>query len=199
MGEIISRNGKNGENIKERIGKVKAAVAKALTCAQSRIMQRIGTKVSIMLHQTAILPTLLYGSETWILDAKESILIERIDLWAIKKIFGLPPTTPTPAVRYFTGTMFTDILIKKKQLVYLQHLLQKYNGYWPKEALATQKEEEFGWWKNIQKTLEQWGLEQQWDVIAYIYAQILIRQIFKNRCKKLKKGIVGNSDDFCLF
>ena len=141
-------------------------MTKAITCAQSRIMQRIGTKMSIMLHETAILSTLLYGCETWILDAKESSLVERTDLWAIKKLFGLPPTTPTPAVRYFTGTMFTDVIINKRQLIYLQHLLQKENGYWAKGALATQKENDFGWIKNIMRTLEQWGLEQQWEVIA---------------------------------
>ena len=108
----------------------------------------------------------LYGCETWILDSKEAGLIERLDLWALKKMFGLPPTTPTPAIRYVTGTMFTDIAIKKKQLIYLKHLLQKDNSYWAKDSLYTLRSNDTWWAKNIVKTLEQWDLEQNWDIIA---------------------------------
>ena len=83
-----------------------------------------------------------------------------------KRFFGLPPTTPTPAIRYITGTLFTDIYIKRKQLIYLQSLLQKANDYWAKDKLLTLKEDGTGWVKPIIKTLEQWGLEQDWGVIA---------------------------------
>ena len=166
LGEVISRDGKNGPNIKDKIGKVKAAVINATTCARSKIMQRIGTKISLMHHEAVIVPTLLYGCETWTLDSKERDLVDRIELWALKKIFGLPPTTPTPAVRYVTGTLFTEIRIKKKQLIFLQHLLQKDSNYWARDSLLTQKDDNVGWAKNITKTLEQWGLELQLDAIA---------------------------------
>ena len=166
LGEVISRDGKNGPNIKDKIGKVKAAVIDAVTCARSKIMQRIGTSVSLKHHEAVIIPTLLYGCETWTLDSKEKCLVDRIDLWALKKMFGLPPTTPTPAVRYVTGTLFTDIHIQKKQLIYLQILLQKDDSEWEKDALNILKQNDTGWAKNITQTLEQWGLELQWDIIA---------------------------------
>ena len=53
-----------------------------------------------------------------------------------------------------------------KQLIYLQSLLQKENDYWAKDKLLTLKEDGTGWVKPIIKTLEQWGLEQDWGVIA---------------------------------
>ena len=179
LGEVISRDGKNGANIKERIGKVKAAVIQGMTYARSRIMQKIGTNVTLRFHESNIVPTLLYGCETWTLDSKEASLIERINLWALKKLFGLPPTTPTPAVRYVTGTLFTDIHIKKIQLIYLQSLLHKENDYLAKDSLFTLKENKNGWAKNISRTLEQWGLEQDWSRIAAVSKPAWKREVEK--------------------
>ena len=93
LGEIISRNGKNAANIKERLGKVKAAVTEILTCARSDIMRKIETNVLLKLHETVVVPILLYGSETWVLDSNEMNQLERIELLALKWMFGLPPTT----------------------------------------------------------------------------------------------------------
>ena len=134
--------------------------------ARSPIMQRIGTRVSLRLYEANIVSMLLYGSETWTLDAKETSLIERVDLWALKKLFGFPPTPPTPAIRYITGTLFVEIQIKKKQLIYLQQLMQKDSSQMIKDSLLTLKENNTGWAKYVEKTLQQWNLEQQWEVIA---------------------------------
>ena len=166
LGEVISRDGKNIENLKDKIGKVKSVVFEALTCARSRIMQRIGTRVSLKLHETVIMPTLLYGCETWTLDSKEMSLVERTDLWTLKKLFGLPPTTPTPAVRFITGTLYMNVRIGIKQLIYLQQLLRKEDDQWIRDALMTLKEDGTGWAKTIQHTLEQWELESDWEIIA---------------------------------
>ena len=129
-------------------------------------MQRLGTRVSLKLHETVIMPTLLYGCETWTLDSKEMSLVERTDLWTLKKLFGLPPTTPTPAVRFITGTLYMNVRIGIKQLIYLQQLLRKEDDQWIRDALMTLKEDGTGWAKTIRHTLEQWELESDWEINA---------------------------------
>ena len=166
LGEVISRNGKNTENLKERIRKFKGTVIENMTCARNDVMKRIQSSVMLKFHEAVALPTLLYGCETWNLNVSEMKQLERVELWALKKVFGLPPTTPNGAVRYSTGTMFMEVRIHYKQIMYLHHLLQRENGYWAKGSLSTLKNKDIGWTKNIEKTLTLWELNTDWNKIA---------------------------------
>ena len=75
-------------------------------------------------------------------------------------MFGLPPTTPTRGVRYTTGTYFTEVRIKMKQLIYLQSLLQKENDQWVKDALMTLDDMNDGWAKYIKKVIAAWEINK---------------------------------------
>ena len=119
----------------------------------------------LKLHESVTIPSLLYASETWVLSAIEAKQIDRIELWALKKMFGLPSTTPTPAVRFMTGTLYAVVRIQIKQLVYLYDLLHKEDGHWAKEALNVLVTNDVGWGKQIMKTLDEWGLESDFDKI----------------------------------
>ena len=149
LGEIISRNGKNAENIKDKLEKVKTRVTEIITCARSDIMRRIRTSVFLKLHEAEAVPTLSYGCKTWTLDSKVIKLLERIELWALKRMFGLPPTTPTAGMRYTTGTYFTEVRIQIKQLIYLQSLLRKETDQLLKDTLITLDYMNDGWAKYI--------------------------------------------------
>ena len=166
LGEIISRNGSNTENLKERMTKFKGTVIENMTCAKNEVMKRIQSSIMLKYHEAVALPTLLYGCETWDLKTIEMKQLERVELWALKKMFGLPPTTPNGAVRYTTGTMFMEVRIHIKQIMYFHHLLQRENGHFAKGAVSTLRHKNIGWIKNIEKTLTLWELETKWDKIA---------------------------------
>ena len=82
------------------------------------------------MHETNTVSIMLTNCETWVLDKKEREKIERMELWALKKILGVPVTTPTPAIIFTTGTLFSSLRIDQKQLIYLKVLfmilLRKY-------------------------------------------------------------------------
>ena len=81
-------------------------------------------------------------------------------------MFGLPPTTPTPAILYSLGFLHTEVRIKKNQLLYLQKLLNKPEGHWAKDMLMILQEGNIGWAKNITQILEEWDLNMEWEQIA---------------------------------
>ena len=87
-------------------------------------------------------------------DAKEINKVDCIELWALKTMFGLPPLTSTAAVRYVTGTLFTDVWIEMRQILYLHTLLNKEDGHWAKEALKILRKNDTEWIKNMEKTLK---------------------------------------------
>ena len=130
LGEIIQRDGRNDENFIARFNKVKATVRAIMTCAKSNIMKKIEMKVILKLHECVTVPTLIYNSETWILRKAEKKEIDKMEIYALKKMIGLPPTTPTPGIIYATGTMFTSIRIEMKQIIYLHKILTKAADPW---------------------------------------------------------------------
>ena len=165
LGDYISRDGKDAENLKERGEKAKAVVRTIITCCKSEIMVKIGVTTMIRLHEAETIPTLLYNAETWTLTATEKKSLDLVEIAALKKIVGLRQTTPTAGIILTTGTMFTTIRIEIKQLLFLQRILRRENSQWTKALLINMKEENISWAKQIEETLEKWNLETDWEQI----------------------------------
>ena len=86
---------------------------------KSEIMQRIGVRVMLMLHEAESMSAFLYNAETWTLNKSEFQLLEKTEIYALKKMIGLPQTTPTAGIIFTLGTQFTSVRIHTKQLLYL--------------------------------------------------------------------------------
>ena len=165
LGDIINRNGKNEENLKERHGKLKAKVRAITTCCKNEVMQRIGVTAMLRLHEAEIIPALLNNAETWTLNKTERNMLDKMEIQALKQMIGLPQTTPTAGVILTLGTQFTSVRIDIKQLLYLHRVLQKDDDQWIKTTLKTVNDYNIGWAKNINELLEKWDLEQDWAAI----------------------------------
>ena len=166
LGEIISRDGKEAENIEEKQEKVIVTVRKILNCAKSDIMKGIGTKVILKLHNAVLIPSFYSASETWTLNCGDKKEINKIEIVALKKLFGLPPTTPTPAIVFVTGSLYAEIRVEIRQLLYLHKLLLMNDDHWAKETLKELSKSSIGWARKIMETLETWELETDWEIIA---------------------------------
>ena len=165
LGEKISRDGKNDENIDERCEKVKTTVRGITTFCKNEIVKRIGTKVILQLHEAETVPTLLYNSETWTLNASEKKTLDQIEIYAWKKMIGLPHTTPTAGIILTSGSLFASTRIESKQLLYLQKVLKKGDDHWTTITLRQLKEKNIGWSKQVDELLRRWELEEEWQTI----------------------------------
>ena len=199
LGETISRDGRNMDNLAERFKKVKGTVRAIMTCGRDGVMKKIETRVLLKLHECVTVAAFLTNAETWTLDSEGKREVNKIEIWALKKMFGLPPTTPTPAVIYATGTLFASIRIEKKQLLYLQKLLQKEEGHWATGTLKILRDNNIGWARRIGETLASWGLEENWEQImrkskvewkreVEIAAEKMNRKRLKEECYKKERG-----------
>ena len=119
----------------------------------------------IQLHESQTLPALLYNAETWTLTSAERKLIDQMEIYAWKKMIGLPNTTPTAAIIHTTGSLFASIRVDVKQLIFLQRILKKEMSKWGRTTLLRLKEHDYGWAKQINNTLTNWNLETDWHVI----------------------------------
>ena len=71
LGDIISNNGKNKQNINDRKRKAIAATISINTVASNEILNCIETSVLVELHERITIPTLLNNAEAWVLQAYE--------------------------------------------------------------------------------------------------------------------------------
>ena len=165
LGDIISQDGKNTTNLKERKNKVNVGVRSIVTCCNSGVMKKMATQIASYLYETEIIPALLYNCETWNLSNAEKKFLDQIELQAWKKLIGLPNTTPSAGIMHTIGSLFPSIRVEQKQLIYLQKVLQRNNEHWTKATLMAMNDKKVGWAKQINSILEKWGLEPEWENI----------------------------------
>ena len=162
LGDVIMRNGGNKKNLEEREVRVMTCTRKIMALCGNGPFKRIQLKALLKMHNCCTIPMLLSNCETWILNKTEKTKIERIELWALKKILGVPKTTPSVAIWHTTGLLTTTTLIDKRQMIYLKTILDKPETDWTTLMLKSLENDNIGWAKQVQKTLEMYGLKENW-------------------------------------
>jgi hypothetical protein len=139
---------------------------RVMASGRSEIMKKIQVKTLLKLHEIVTIPAILINSETWILNKTEKQKIDRMEIWALKKLLGLPKTMPTAGLMFECGTLFMSVRVDEKQLLYLHKLLTRRNTEWTKKLLLHMEHENIGWAKHIKQTLEEYGLEKSWEELG---------------------------------
>ena len=197
LGEMISRDGRNEKNLRARFDKVKMAVRSIITCRNNAIFQNIATKTILQLHDSQTLSSLLYNSETWTLTAADRKLLDQMELYAWKRMIGLPNTTPTAAIIHTTGSLYASIRIDIKQLLYLQKVLHKEDYKWAKKFLLLLNDQDYGWAKQINNTITQWNLETDWEIIQKLtvgeWRRLVFQAAEEQNLKRLKEECLSKN------
>lgn len=196
LGDIITRNGSNKNNIESRMKKIKQSTATIIACGSCDIMKQVEIQTILKLHEVVNIPALLMNSESWILNKTETMNLERSELWALKRFLNVPRTTPSAAIRFVTQTVYTKIRVQIKQLLYLQKILSRDPKHRSNHLLQEMERQNIGWAKQIRTTQEEFGLTEDWGTIRRkptkiwkyevmqaaekINTQTLINECFKN-------------------
>ena len=177
LGDVLTNDGKNAANLESRKNAVQAKTVFVNSIAASDVIQLIESSALMEMHETKIIPALLMNSEAWNLSKGEVTELERIEIQALKHLFDLPVTTPTPAIIFSFGTMYTNQRVHKKQLNFLHKTLKKYDGHWPKRALEILEFKNIGWSRKIKETLAEYELPTDFSVIKTIPRLTWIREV----------------------
>ena len=155
LGDIVTYNGKNTENITSRKSKIQATSTNINTIASSEVLNQIESAVLLELHEKMNITGFLNNSETWVLNKGDTQQIEIIEMQALKSLFDLPLHTPNAAITYTFGTTYTKLRIEQKQLIYLHRILNRNDNSWTKKTLLLLKDMEIGWYSNIKTILSE--------------------------------------------
>ena len=149
LGDMITNDGKNKENIIMRKGRLNGTIININTIAESEMLNRIETSVLIELHEKMNIPSLLNNSESWSLTKSEEENLETIEIQTLKELFDLPLHTPNVAIIHTFGTLYTKQQVDKKLLIYLHKILNKTEENWVKKTLQLLESMNIGWYKKI--------------------------------------------------
>ena len=117
------------------------------------------------LYEKINVPSLLSNSEAWTLLKSEESDIERAEVQCLKNLFDLPMKTPTPAVLFTFGILYTSIRVDQKKLIYLYKFLSRDPSHWTRKSFESLGKLNIGWYKSIHQTLAKHNLPEEFSQI----------------------------------
>ena len=126
LGDVISTDGRNLNNIKARIGKGKGINKKIFTMLESIPFGKRYFEVGIILRETLLVSSMLFNSEAWYnLTNAELDLLETIDLAFLRQLLEAPKGTPKEMLFLELGCIPFREIIREKRLGYLHYILNE--------------------------------------------------------------------------
>jgi len=138
LGSTISSNLSLDADLNKRIGKASTAMARLSKRVWENSMLTIKTKMRV--YQACVLSTLLYGSETWALYARQESRLNAFHMRCLRRILGIKwqdhVTNKDVLERAYIPTMFA--LLSQRRLRWLGHVSRMEDGRIPKDLLYGQ-------------------------------------------------------------
>jgi hypothetical protein len=135
-------------------------------CGGNEVMRQTEVTTLLKLQETMTVPVILTNCETWTLKKSDRAMLDKMEIWALKKLIGLPKTTPTPAVLFTTGTLMTSLRVDQRQLIYLRRLLCRNDDNWAKQTFFQLEKMKTGWASHMKQLLEEYELNASWEDIG---------------------------------
>ena len=145
LGDLITNDGKNAKNLEAWRNKIKGTTVSINSIAANDTLKKIETKVLLELHEKVSIAGLLTNAESWCLSRREMTELDRIEIQARKYLFDLPAHTPTPAIIYTLGILYTKHRVDQKRFIYLHRILNRDNHDWTKRTFYILEAMNIGW------------------------------------------------------
>uniref|UniRef100_A0A3B3HVR8 ribonuclease H n=1 Tax=Oryzias latipes TaxID=8090 RepID=A0A3B3HVR8_ORYLA len=160
LGSIVTANG----DLKPEITRRRALAASALQSLKKPLWrhQNISRKTKLRIYNLAVLPILLYGSETWPLNKSLAARLDGFDSRALRTIENIkwPQHVSNKALRAQTCQPQASCLVAQRRIRWFGHLL-RFTSYHPTRAIFEFNPGAAGWKRPRGKPRTRWT-----DVIA---------------------------------
>nr|VZH89407.1 unnamed protein product [Spirometra erinaceieuropaei] len=132
LGSTLSRNTKIDDEVTNRISKASQAFGRLQSTVWNRHGLQLSTKLKI--YKAVILPTLLYGAETWTVYAKQARRLNHFHLSCLRRTLRLKwqDRIPDTDVLERTGILSIYAILRQIQLRWSGHLVRMDDERLPK-------------------------------------------------------------------
>ena len=96
LGDVLSSDGTNSENVKKRISKGNGILAQIKNILETVSFGKHYFKIALLLRESLLLNGILTNSEVWYgLKKSEIADLEKLDIMFFRTLFQVPKTVPT--------------------------------------------------------------------------------------------------------
>ena len=208
LGEIISDDGKNTKNIKNRINKGYGIITKIMDMLENIIFGEHFFTTTVLLRESLFLNSILTNSDIWYgLKNSELEELESLDKDLLRQILKTPFTTPTESLFLELGCMDIKTIIKSRRINYLHYLTTRKETDMVYKFLVTQWKfptNKKDWTEQVKLDCSDFGIS---DDLAQIKSKskLSFSNLVKSKAKvyafrKLIEQKMGHSKmDDCLY
>ena len=87
LGSLISNDATVRKNLDNRLSRASSSLGRLSKRVWQSHLLRLSTKIQV--YRAVVIPTLLYGAETWVLYRKQIRLLERLHQRCLRSILGI--------------------------------------------------------------------------------------------------------------
>ena len=182
LGEIISSDGKNTENISARKKRGFGTVNDIKNMLDKMCLGPYMFRKAIVLRDSMLVGTLLSCSEAWY-NVSEAELgqIEQVDKSLWSSLLEVARTVPYDLLCLELGVEPLRFIIMRRRLVYLQHILKQNESSLVKQFLKTQSinPKKKDWVSTVNKDLEYLGIK-----LSFSEIEVMGKSTYKKLIKK---------------
>ena len=126
LGDIISIDGNNIQNIKSRVNKGRGIIARIMQILESNPMGKLYFEVAVVLRNSLFVSSVLCNSEAWFNVTKAQLqLLESVDVLLLRKILDCPQSTPKEMLYLELGVQPLGDIMQQRRLNFLFYILQQ--------------------------------------------------------------------------
>ena len=188
LGDIISFDGSNTENIKQRISKGNGIIAQIKTILERVSLGAHFFKIAFLLRESLLLNGILYNSETWYgLKKAEIEEMENLDKDFIRSLFEVPFTVPVSSLFLETGCVSINTIIKARRINFLHYMLKLEEDEMLLKFFMVQWEQGRAgdWSEEVKKDLTDFGIPQDLQFIRS-KSKLVFNKLVKNKARQFE-------------
>ena len=194
LGDIISNDGKNINNIKARVNKGIGITNAIMTLLEGIPFGGFYFEVAIILRNSLLVSSLLFNSEAWFNVTKAELdLLETADLGLLRRILKAPKSTPKEMIYLELGCIPLRDLIRQRRLAFLFYIVNQdqnsmiYRVFQSQMKNKTSKD----WVSTVQTDISEIGMDVKIadirDMKKTAYMRMLKQHIKKKAFIELEK------------
>ena len=187
LGDVISKDGKNRNNIQKRITRGYGIITEIMKILEQTSHGYYYIEIALLLRDALFLGSVLNNVEImYNLTEKELSEFDALDLLLLRRILNAPSSTPKEAFYLELGLIPASTQIKARRIKYLHYLLNKKKSEMISMFFTTQwrKPDKGDWVYSVQNDLHEFGILADLDSITEMPKSTLKTQL-KSKAKEL--------------
>ena len=168
LGDILSSDGRNTRNVRNRIGKGIGITTQIMNILNSICLGEYYMESAVLLRESMFINGILTNAEIWYSFTNEEIKeFEDLDLALLRKIMHVPFSTPSESFFLELGIFPIKVVIKARRANYLHYILNRNEDEMLYNFFMTQWHNEItgDWTQQIKVDLEDLGIPCDFDFI----------------------------------